>query len=130
MRLIDADAFFEFLTDQLEKGTGAYSKGRNQGIHIARSALHDYRITPTIDNTSEKENHMILIHELVNGRVEASYKFSDSDKESARRKYAEFQERLDCYAQVIVDGHPLNTAEARRYFGLPKIRTPRNVKSR
>lgn len=128
MRLIDADAFFEFLTDQLEKGTGAYNKGRNQGIHIARSALHDYCITPTVGNTSEEEINMILILELVNGKVEASYKFSD--EESARRKYAEFQERLDCYAQVIVDGHPLNTAEARRYFGLPKIRTPRNVKSR
>ena len=72
--------------------------------------------------------HMILIHKLVNGKIETSYEFAD--KKSVGAEYKKFQERLDCYAQVIVDGHPLNTAEARRYFGLPKIRTPRNVKSR
>lgn len=48
MRLIDADALFDFLTDQLEKETGAYRKGYNVGINIARSALHDKTITPTI----------------------------------------------------------------------------------
>lgn len=47
-RPIDANALFDFLTDQLDKETGAYSKGRNAGIHIARSALHDETITPTI----------------------------------------------------------------------------------
>lgn len=48
MRPIDADALFDFLTEQLDKETGAYSKGRNAGINIARSALHDKAITPTI----------------------------------------------------------------------------------
>lgn len=48
MRPTDADALFDFLTEQLEKETGAYSKGRNAGINIARSALHDKTITPTI----------------------------------------------------------------------------------
>lgn len=47
-RMIDADTLFDFLTEQLEKETGAYSKGRNAGINIARSALHDTTITPTI----------------------------------------------------------------------------------
>jgi len=48
MRLIDADALYDFLTDQREKETGMYSKGRNVGLNIARSALHDKTITPTI----------------------------------------------------------------------------------
>lgn len=48
MRPIDADALFDFLTEQLDKETGAYSRGRNAGINIARSALHDKTITPTI----------------------------------------------------------------------------------
>ena len=48
MRPIDADALFDFLTEQIDKETGAYSKGRNAGLNIARSALHDKTITPTI----------------------------------------------------------------------------------
>jgi len=48
MRPIDADVLFDFLTDQLEKEAGAYRKGRNAGLNIARSALHDKTITPTI----------------------------------------------------------------------------------
>lgn len=48
MRLIDADALYDFLSDQREKETGMYSKGRNVGLNIARSALHDKTITPTI----------------------------------------------------------------------------------
>ena len=48
MRLIDADALFDFLTDQLEEEVGFYSKGRNAGLNIARSALHDTTSTPTI----------------------------------------------------------------------------------
>lgn len=48
MRLIDADALYAFLSDQREKETGMYSKGRNVGLNIARSALHDKTITPTI----------------------------------------------------------------------------------
>ncbi len=49
MRLIDADALFDFLTEQLERETGAYSKGRNVGLNIARSFLPDENSVPTID---------------------------------------------------------------------------------
>lgn len=49
MRMTDADAFYDFLTEQLDKETGAYRKGRNAGLNIARSALHDKTITPTIE---------------------------------------------------------------------------------
>ena len=38
---------------------------------------------------------MILIHKLVNGKIEASYEFAD--KKSAGTEYEKFQERLDCY---------------------------------
>ncbi len=69
---------------------------------------------------------MIQIHKLIDGRIEASYEFPD--KESAGAAYEKFQERLDCYAQVIVDGQPLNTAKARKYFGLRKVYTPRMVR--
>lgn len=57
MRLIDADALFDFLTDQLDKETGFYSRGRNAGLNIARSALHDEIITPTIASLPEKEDN-------------------------------------------------------------------------
>ena len=49
MRRIDADALYDFLTEQKEKETGTYSKGGNHGLDVARSALHNKEITPTID---------------------------------------------------------------------------------
>lgn len=61
MRPIDADTLFDFLTEQLDKETGAFSKGRNAGINIARSALHDKAITPTI---APPPNDPITLSEL------------------------------------------------------------------
>lgn len=46
---IEREALYKFLTEQLDKETGAYSKGRNAGIHVARSALHNREITPASD---------------------------------------------------------------------------------
>lgn len=61
MRLIDADALYSFLTEQIDKETGAYSKGRNAGLNIARSALHDKTITPTI---ATPQNDPLTLEEL------------------------------------------------------------------
>ena len=46
---IEREAFFRFLTEQKEKETGAYSKGRNVGLDVARSALHNREIAPAAD---------------------------------------------------------------------------------
>ena len=37
--------------------------------------------------------HMILIHKLVNGKIETSYEFAD--KKSVGAEYKKFQERLE-----------------------------------
>ena len=47
-RAIDSEKFYDFLTGQLVKETGAFSKGVNKGLNIARSALHNEQITPAI----------------------------------------------------------------------------------
>lgn len=46
---IEREAFYRFLTEQKGKETGAYSKGRNAGLNVARSALHNREITPAAD---------------------------------------------------------------------------------
>ena len=48
-RLIDANALFDFLKEQREKETGAYSKGRNNGINVAIGAIRNEQICPTVD---------------------------------------------------------------------------------
>lgn len=48
-RLIDADLFFQFLSDRKVKETGAFSKGLNKGLNIARSALRNEDACPTVD---------------------------------------------------------------------------------
>ena len=40
-RAIDSEVAFRFLTEQLVKETGAFSKGVNKGLNIARSAMRN-----------------------------------------------------------------------------------------
>lgn len=49
MRLIDADALYTFIQDQMEKETGAYTRGQNKAFNIVKSALHNECAIPTID---------------------------------------------------------------------------------
>ena len=49
---IEREKLYDFLTEQLDKETGMYSKGRNNGINIARSALHNREQTPAADVVS------------------------------------------------------------------------------
>lgn len=53
MRPIDSEAAYRFLTDQLVKETGVFSKGVNKGLNIARSALRNEQITPTLTPQNE-----------------------------------------------------------------------------
>lgn len=76
MRLIDADTLFDFLTDQLEIEVGFYSKGRNAGINIARSALHDETITPTI---APPPNDPLTLEELREMEGEPVYLIDKTD---------------------------------------------------
>lgn len=53
MRLIDADKLLMLINEQKEKETGSYSKGRNEGLNIAKSIINDEIQTPTaydVDN--------------------------------------------------------------------------------
>lgn len=47
--LIDGEQLFEFLSDQLVKESGAFSKGVNKGLNIARSAIHNIDVVKPID---------------------------------------------------------------------------------
>ena len=47
-RAIDSEVAFRFLTEQLVKETGAFSKGVNKGLNIARSAMRTPDATPAL----------------------------------------------------------------------------------
>ena len=49
MRLIDADALYRFCNEQIDKETGAYTRGKNKALNIVKSALHNECAMPTID---------------------------------------------------------------------------------
>ena len=46
-RYIDADKALKLIKEQKEKETGAYSKGRNIGLNIARSIINNAEVLPT-----------------------------------------------------------------------------------
>lgn len=46
---VDREALYRFLTEQKDEETGAYSRGRNRGLDIARSALHSNCVLPAAD---------------------------------------------------------------------------------
>lgn len=52
-RAIDSEVAFRFLTEQLVKGTGAFSKGVNKGLNIARSAMRNPGAIPTLTPPTE-----------------------------------------------------------------------------
>ena len=47
--LIDGEQLFRFLSDQLTKETGSFSKGVNKGLDISRSAIHNVDVVKPID---------------------------------------------------------------------------------
>ncbi len=52
-RAIDSENLYKFLTDQCVKGAGAFAKGVNKGLNIARATLRNEQITPTITPQNE-----------------------------------------------------------------------------
>lgn len=47
-RMIDSEIAYRFLTEQLVKESGAFSKGVNKGLNIARSAMRNPDAIPTL----------------------------------------------------------------------------------
>ena len=52
-RAIDSEVAFRFLTEQLVKETGAFSKGVNKGLNIARSAMRNPDAIPSLTPPNE-----------------------------------------------------------------------------
>lgn len=52
-RAIDSETAYQFLTGQLVKETGAFSKGVNKGLNIARSAMRNPDAIPTLTPANE-----------------------------------------------------------------------------
>ena len=52
-RAIDGEAAYRFLSEQLVKETGAFSKGVNKGLNIARSAMRNPDAIPTLTPPNE-----------------------------------------------------------------------------
>lgn len=52
-RAIDSEVAFRFLTEQIVKETGAFSKGVNKGLNIARSAIRNPDAIPTLTPPNE-----------------------------------------------------------------------------
>lgn len=54
-RAIDSEAAYRFLSEQFVKETGAFSKGVNKGLNIARSAMRNPDAIPTLTPVSREQ---------------------------------------------------------------------------
>lgn len=52
-RAIDSEAAYRFLSEQLVEESGAFSKGVNKGLNIARSAMRNPDAIPTLTPPNE-----------------------------------------------------------------------------
>ena len=52
-RAIDSEVAYQFFTEQFVKETGAFSKGVNKGLNIARSAMRNPDAIPTLTPPNE-----------------------------------------------------------------------------
>lgn len=57
---ISREEAYAFFKDQLEKETGAYSKGRNSGLRVAMSAIMNKEAIPAADVVSRDAFNRIL----------------------------------------------------------------------
>lgn len=87
-RVIDGEVAYRFLSEQLVKETGAFSKGVNKGLNIARSAMRNPDAIPTLTqppitgDTSDGyhtfnelyHHRAILFSVICNERPEVSWK--------------------------------------------------------
>ena len=55
VRAIDSEVAFRFLTEQLVKETGAFSKGVNKGLNIARSSMRNPDAIPALRPVSREQ---------------------------------------------------------------------------
>ena len=46
---IERENAYKLISEQKEKETGMYSKGRNTGLNIAKSIIHDKERCPSVD---------------------------------------------------------------------------------
>lgn len=63
-RAIDSERAYQFLTEQLVKETGTFSKGVNKGLNIARSAMRSPDAIPTLPPPNEWVKRMLELDEL------------------------------------------------------------------
>lgn len=54
-RAIDGEAAYRFLSEQLVKETGAFSKGVNKGLNIARSAMRNPDAIPALRTPTREQ---------------------------------------------------------------------------
>lgn len=80
-RMIDSETAYRFLTEQLVKESGAFSKGVNKGLNIARSAMRNPDAIPTLTPPNASPD-LISRSDLLGGETEPEI-ITGSDSELA-----------------------------------------------
>ena len=107
-RAIDGEAAYRFLSEQLVKETGAFSKGVNKGLNVARSAMRNPDAIPTLTPPNEwvsveerlpEESDGIVL--LTNGKIVISgYRNQLFGLDGEQRVFAPSIKRGGGYMQV------------------------------
>ena len=105
-RPIDGDRAFRLLTDQLDKETGAYSKGRNAGLNVARSMMNNAQALPTLTLNTLRD--AIYEDAVAHGLWDEHYQATDC-VDFIRGEVIE----LECAAMDWMDGY-IDSSEFRQ----------------
>lgn len=98
MRLIDADKLLMLINEQKEKETGSYSKGRNEGLNIAKSIINDEIQTPIaydVDKVVEQ------LEEVKKKATELCLAINDG---AQRLKYIEKEQTIALAIEIVKAG--------------------------
>ena len=105
-RPIDGDRAFRLLTDQLDKETGAYSKGRNAGLNVARSMMNNAQVLQTLTLNTLRD--AIYEDAVAHGLWDEHYQATDC-VDFIRGEVIE----LECAAMDWMDGY-IDSSEFRQ----------------
>lgn len=73
MRLIDADKLLMLINEQKEKETGSYSKGRNEGLNIAKSIINDETQMPTAYDVDKVVEQLEATRDVLDEEMTQTY---------------------------------------------------------
>lgn len=128
-RAIDSETAYQFLTDQLVTETGAFSRGVNKGLNIARSAMRNTDAIPTLspwvsveERLPDKPGHYLIctnVNYWHGGCMDKNEEHKYHESGTPIGYFGTTMSVLDCYYDITGDWNKVYNCHVTHWMPLP-----------